>query len=298
MDKTVKILVILFAVVGLGLLGFYLIKQWHTQAVEHAVDREIAACAKRMAQLESDLHDLSEGEGAGGRSTATGPDLESAFGSDKPMTALQAESVDCQKITAQAVAFFRYLDSKGYLAGAGINSRAEELFEEMYQKLAANPPADVGEMENLTNLMHNVTHLYRVLGKDRVSLIKEILKSESAVVEPAMAVLYSWLIVCDTGNQTVKTSSRLGTLYQYSAFFLNTLGGRSYLLRRDSKLRMLINYYALLALDQANDAKLNSYGLDIRPHLDYLFYDISNQKGLLYRQRYLSRLAALKNKYQ
>jgi hypothetical protein len=48
----------------------------------------------------------------------------------------------------------------------------------------------------------------------------------------------------------------------------------------------------------ANDAKLNAYGLDIRPHLDYVFYDINNQKGLMYRQRYLGRLRALQNKYQ
>ena len=79
---------------------------------------------------------------------------------------------------------------------------------------------------------------------------------------------------------------------------MNTLGGRSYLLRRDAKLRMLVNYYSLLIIDLANEAKLNAYGLDIRPYLDYVFYDINNQKGLMYRQRYLSRLSALQNKYQ
>jgi hypothetical protein len=63
-------------------------------------------------------------------------------------------------------------------------------------------------------------------------------------------------------------------------------------------MRMLVNYYALLVLDMANDSKLNSYGLDIRPHLDFIFYDLNNQKGLLYRQRYLTRLAAVQDKYQ
>jgi hypothetical protein len=298
MDKTVKILVILFAVIGLGLLGFYWVRQWHVHAIQNATDAETAACLKRISQLEVEIQKLTEAESASPQAQADKSDLESAFGSDKPMTAMQAEATDCQKVTSQAIAFFQYLDSKAYLIWPGINTRAEGLFEQVYKDLAAHPPTNVGEMDNLHNLLRNVTHLYRVLGKDRINLIKEILNSESPVVEPAMAVMFTWLTVCDTGNQVVDESSKLNTLFQYASFFLNTLGGRSYLLRRDSKLRMLVNYYALLILDKANDAKLNAYGIDIRPHLDYVFYDISNQKGLMYRQRYLTHLAALKNKYQ
>jgi hypothetical protein len=176
--------------------------------------------------------------------------------------------------------------------------RAEELFDYASKKLAANPPINVGEMEDLYSLMRNVTHFYRLLGKDRIALIKEILKSESAVMEPAIAVMFSWLTVCkDQGGAGVQQLN-LDSMYQYACYFLNTLGGRSYLLRRDSRIRMLVNYYCLLVIDMANDAKINAYGLDIRPHLDYLFYDLNNQKGLIYRQRYLTNLAALQDKYQ
>ena len=174
--------------------------------------------------------------------------------------------------------------------------RAEELFEYISKQLAANPPTNVGEMDNLASLIRNVTFFYRVLGKERIELLKGILNSEAA--EPAMAVMFTWMTECNENNQRVDGVSNLKNLYQYASFFLNTLGGRSYLLRRDSKLRMLVNYYSLLTIDMANDAKLNAYGIDIRPHLDYVFYDINNQKGLLYRQRYLAHLAALKNKYQ
>jgi hypothetical protein len=86
-------------------------------------------------------------------------------------------------------------------------------------------------------------------------------------------------------------------LYDYAGYFLNTLGGRSYLLRRESKVRMLVNYYAILIIDRANDEKFNQYGIDVRPYIDYLFYDISNQKGLTYRERYLTRLTILRDKY-
>lgn len=298
MDRTVKLLVILFALISLSLLGYYRINKWHNQDVQEAVGKEKAACLKKIAQLEAEIQKLADEAGIQDQRAPEPSDMQTVFGAETPLKAVQAETVDCEKVTAQAVAFFQYLDSKAYLIWPDINMRAEELFEEVYTSLAAAPPKNVAEMDNLNNLIRNVTHFYRVLGKDRISLLKEIFTSESAVMEPAMAVLFSWLTTCDGGSTRVKESSKLGALYQYSAFFLNTLGGRSYLLRRDSKLRMLINYYALLIVDLANDATLNSYGIDIRPHLDYLFYDLSNQKGLLYRQRYLTHLAALKSKYQ
>jgi hypothetical protein len=153
-------------------------------------------------------------------------------------------------------------------------------------------------MENLNSLRRNVTHLYRVLGKDRIELLKVILQSESAVIEPAMAVMHAWLVVCSDDSASGADKQHLKEIYPYAAYFLNTLGGRSYLLRRDSKVRMLMNYYAVLTVDMANDNKTNAYGLDIRPYIDYLFYDINNQKGLMYRERYLTQLAALKDKYQ
>lgn len=298
MDRTVKILVILFAVVGIGLLGYHWINQWHDSAVEKIVNKEKQACLNRISLLEAQIDRQASELGLQAQPQPSKSDLANAFGADKPMTAIASETTDCDLITAQVVAFFQYLDSKAYLIWPGINMRAEELFDETLRMMAATPPTNVGEMEDLYSLVRNVTHFYRVLGKDRIDLIKEILTSEAGVTEPAMAVMYSWLTVCAKPKGNKGEQSNLNTLYQYASFFLNTLGGRSYLLRRESKLRMLVNYYSILTMDLANDAKLNSYGIDIRPHLDYVFYDINNQKGLLYRQRYLSRLAALQTKYQ
>ena len=297
MDKAVKVLVIVFAVVGIGLFGYHWIDDWHKRTLQQAVDQEKEDCLKKLAQMEVEIHKLSEALEVQRQAQPTSAELNTVFGVEKPVAPFQAGSVDCTKTTAQVAAFFQYLDSKAYLIWPGINMRAEELFEEIAAKLSANPPTNVGEMENLYSLVKNVTHFYRVLGKDRIDLIKEILNSESAVLEPALAVMFTWLTVCNDTPNGVNVQPDLGALYQYACFFLNTLGGRSYLLRRESKVRMLVNYYCLLTLDMANDAKLNSYGLDIRPYLDYVFYDINNQKGLMYRQRYLTRLAALKDKY-
>lgn len=294
MEKTFKVLVILFAVVGIGLFGYHWFSQWHTKTVDQSLQKEKENHLERIAQLEAEVTRLTQALETQPVAQPSKSELVSVFGAEKPMETLTLEDMDCKKITGQAVAFFQYLDSKAYLIWPGINMRAEELFDEISKQLAAAPPINVGEMDELYSLVRNVTHFYRVLGKNRINLMKEILNSESAVMEPAMAVLFTWMIACNNDSDRLN----LNTLYQYAHFFLNTLGGRSYLLRRDTKQRMLINYYALLVIDMANDAKLNSYGLDIRPHLDYVFYDINNQKGLMYRQRYLSRLSALQNKYR
>jgi hypothetical protein len=294
MEKTFKVLVVLFAVVGIGLFGYHWFSQWHSKTVDQSLQKEKEKHLERVKQLEAEVTRLTEELEVQSVAKPSKSELVTVFGAEKPMETLTLEDMDCQKITGQVAAFFQYLDSKAYLIWPGINMRAEELFDQISKQLAAAPPVNVGEMDELHSLVGNVTHFYRVLGKNRINLMKEILNSESAVMEPAMAVLFTWIVACNNDS----TQLNLKTLYQYSHFFLNTLGGRSYLLRRDAKQRMLINYYALMVIDMANDAKLNSYGLDIRPHLDYVFYDINNQKGLMYRQRYLSRLSALQNKYQ
>ncbi len=298
MEKTVKALVVAFAVVGLGLLGYHWFGQWHTGVVEQALEKEKAIHLEKIAQLEAEIQKMASEAGSAHQSRPSQSELANVFGDAKPMDSSVPEAVDCNRITGQVVAFFQYLDSKAYLIWPDINMRAETLFDEIARKLAANPPINVGEMEDLYSLIRNVTHFYRVLGKDRVDLIKEILKSESAVIEPAMAVMFSWITTCGNTKPAGLNHPGLKTLYQYACYFLNTLGGRSYLLRRETKLRMLINYYSMLTIDMANDAKINAYGLDIRPHLDHLLYDINNQKGLMYRQRYLTQISALLNKYQ
>ena len=156
---------------------------------------------------------------------------------------------------------------------------------------------NIAEMKDMFRLVKNVTHFYRVLGKDRLLLAKDILASEDRVVEPAMAVFYTLVAECSLPLPGDAQPMSIERLYDYAGYFLNTLGGRSYLLRRESKVRMLISYYAILIVDRANDEKFNQYGIDVRPYIDYLFYDISNQKGLAYRERYLTRLTALRDKY-
>jgi hypothetical protein len=69
-------------------------------------------------------------------------------------------------------------------------------------------------------------------------------------------------------------------------------------MRRDSKIRILTTYYCVLILDKANDSGLNSNGVDIRPHIQTSFNDISNQIGLIHQNEYLLELNILRKKYK
>ena len=86
-------------------------------------------------------------------------------------------------------------------------------------------------------------------------------------------------------------------MYEYASFFLHTLGGRSYLMRRDSKVRLLTTYYCILVLDRANDSGMNPNGVDIRPLIVLTANDIRSQKGLIYQKSYLAELSRLAGKY-
>jgi hypothetical protein len=87
-------------------------------------------------------------------------------------------------------------------------------------------------------------------------------------------------------------------LYMYACFFLETLGGRSYVLRRDSNLRILTLYYCVLIIDQSNIDGANLNGIDIRPHLKLISEDMTHQKGLDYKNHYLIKLEMLRKKYR
>ncbi|MCI5139568.1 MAG: hypothetical protein D3922_14425, partial [Candidatus Electrothrix sp. AR1] len=75
-------------------------------------------------------------------------------------------------------------------------------------------------------------------------------------------------------------------------------GGRSYLFRRAPGTRLLVNYYAVLILDQANKKQLNSYGLDIREQLPWLIEEMEANNRLAHRERYLDKLYELAENYQ
>jgi hypothetical protein len=297
MNRTVATVAVVFALIIIGLGAYFMVNRWHQNQMAFSRQQAQQECLEVIQKMEADL-EAARAQLETERQMRPGDEVfPTVFGTPPPDRDADSLPVDCAKVEAQMNAFFNYLDSQAYLSTRDIDGGSAGLFRESAGLLMANPPANIAEMKDMFRLVKNVTHFYRVLGKDRLMLAKDILTTEDRVLEPAMAMFYSRIAECGHPLPGDTQPLSIERLYDYAGYFLNTLGGRSYLLRRESKVRMLVSYYAILIIDRANDEKYNQYGIDVRPYIDYLFYDISNQKGLTYRERYLTRLAALRDKY-
>jgi hypothetical protein len=221
--------------------------------------------------------------------------LKEVFGSESAAVK-EEESLDFEDIEQQIKAFFTYLDEQDYVQAYALKDGTYGQFQVVLKKMSATLPSITDETVSLYNLYRNMAHFFRVLGKKRVNLVRDVLQNEGEILESAMQTFYRWATY-EAGDISVTGQPSLQTLYAYSGFFLNTLGGRSYLLRRDSKIRILTTYYSVLILDKANDEKSNSAGIDIRPHIEFLLNDFEGQMGLIYHKQYISKLQQLAEKY-
>ncbi|MCF6290619.1 MAG: hypothetical protein L3J03_06455 [Desulfobacterales bacterium] len=211
----------------------------------------------------------------------------------------------CQQPAREISAFFQRLDQQEYIGRYQLGDPGLVHFSGILKKLFANPPIVVRESDDLFSIMKNMVHFYRVLGKKDIQLIKDTLTHEAEGLEPLLALFYRWSELeprCrDQGlpaGSLLTIDLPLASLYEYAGFFLNTVGGQSYLNRRVPRLRLLIKYYAILILDRANDEKMNRYGIDIRYPVDSLIKEIEASSQLTFAGEYLDRMAGLQEKYQ
>lgn len=203
-----------------------------------------------------------------------------------------------EEIERQVMAFFSYLDLQEYVKSYKLENGAHYHFQQSVRKLSSHIPVVAGETESLFTLLKNVSHLYRVLGEQHLFLIKDILKNESEIIESVASTFYLWFTMDSDVTEKKDGRPSLKVLYKYSGFFLHTLAGRNYLLRRVPKIRILATYYCVLILDKANDARMNPNGIDIRSHIKLLLTDISNQSGFINKNHYILELDQLDSKYQ
>jgi hypothetical protein len=201
------------------------------------------------------------------------------------------------EVEGQIMSFFSYMDDQEYVRSYKLKEGTYRQYQIAIKKLSSKLPIITGEMSSLYNIVRNVAHFYRVIGKKRVLLIKQMLQNESEVIESVMRTFYLWFTMDDEGNATMQGRPSMENMYEYAGYILNTLGGRSYLLRRDPKVRTLTTYYCVLILDKANDEELNSKGIDIRPYIGSLLMEIENQTGLVHQKEYLTKLRELRLKY-
>jgi len=206
---------------------------------------------------------------------------------------------ECLQTADKILLFFEHLDRQDYIHEYVTKGSALEHMNGIINKLLANPPVVVRETDDLFAILNNMAHFFRILGPKDILLIKDVLLHERALVEPTMALFYKWSeIEPECSDKNLEISLPLEGLYEYAGYFINTLGGQSYLFRRAPYLRLLIRYYSILIIDRANNVDANRYGIDIRYTLDALISEIEASDDLENKQEYLDNLIKLQESYQ
>lgn len=297
--ERLSITLVILALIGIGAYFAYnQIEYRHQRELQTALEQQQAERLAGAAKLQDQIAELEE-KLAQERPAPVPPEkIAEVFGEAVTDVTSETEEFSCEELEQRITSFFGYIDKQSYMEAFQIKKGTYNVFQQIISELSKKRPMVTGEMRDLSSLISNVAHFYRVLGKERIKMIIAILQNESDVIEDAMANFFAWVSLCNECERAETACPSIEVLYDYAGFFLNTLAGRSYLLRRYSKVRVLTTYYSVLILDKANDESSNPHGIDIRPYVNLSLYETTNPKGLVHQERYLRRLQALREKYR
>ncbi len=201
------------------------------------------------------------------------------------------------KMTLGMQEFFHYLDQKPYVRNLALGTGTFERFKVILKALSSHLPAPAGEGIDPRILTANVYHFFRALDPKDLRLIKAVLRHERDNMEIDLDMFFQWLIKGEGDPETDRFRPRNDLVYPYAGFFLNTIGGRAYLLRRTSSTRVLLSYYSILIVHQADKRGRNTYGIDIYPFIRALSEEMTHYPDLQYQQEYLDNLDLIRRYY-
>jgi hypothetical protein len=195
-------------------------------------------------------------------------------------------------------AFYAHLDQQPYMQDFHLKEPSKKHFSKLLQSLIDNPPAVTRETDDYFTLLKNTAHFFRVLGKENIVILKGILDREKDSFENILKTFYNLTDHPEYLKKEYSLTIPNDNLYDYAGFFLNTIGGRLYLFRRDSVSRMTISYYAILIIDKANRQGNSRLGIDLKPAINSLIEEIENTgNNLKLKEEYLDTLYDLKEIY-
>ena len=303
MDRSAKIIVAIVVIVASAFFIYSKFAGWHASKLETTVKQEKKIWQDQTDQMKQEITALQQELALAKGQSVSQDKLAQVFGKEQQEVEEVTQQLegktqpDFAEVEGQIMAFFSYMDDQEYVRSYRLEKGTYRQYQIAITKLSSTLPIVTGEMSSLYNIVRNVAHFYRVMGKKRVLLIKQMLQNESEVIESVMRTFYFWFTTDDNGQSRLQGRPSIENMYEYAGFILNTLGGRSYLLRRDPKVRTLTTYYCVLILDKANDEELNSKGIDIRPYIRSSLMEIENQTGLVHQQDYLAKLREIRLKY-
>jgi hypothetical protein len=196
------------------------------------------------------------------------------------------------------VGFFKFLDGRDYVKRILSNGHSYVHFKEAIKRLTAHPPLPAGESLDPAHLMQNTYYFFRSLKRDDLQLVIALIRNEEASMELDMDMFYRWLMLGDRCPDPEGIRPPFSASYRYAGFFLNTIGGRAYLYRRPEGVRLLVSYYCLLILNEADKRKVNTFGIDVRPLVGPILSEMDHYPGFQFRETYLENLKRLEAYYR
>jgi hypothetical protein len=194
--------------------------------------------------------------------------------------------------------FYEHLDQQQYMKEFNFHRPSKDHFSTLLQNLINSPPVVTDETNDLFTLLKNTAHFFRILGKENIVALKGILDREKASFEDILKTFYALTKEPEALKEEYDLTISESVLYDYAGFFLNTMGGRLYLFRRDSASRLTVSFYAIQIIDKANIEGYNRHGINLIPAIDFLINEMENTgKNLLLKDDYLDTLYDLKEKY-
>ncbi|MFZ0450009.1 MAG: hypothetical protein WAL98_12275 [Desulfatiglandaceae bacterium] len=201
------------------------------------------------------------------------------------------------KMTLSLQEFFHYLDDKPYVRRLALGTGTLEQFKIILKALSSHLPAPAGEGIDPRILTANVYQFFRALDPKDIRLIKEVLRHERDNMEIDLDMFFQWLVKGESDPETDRLRPPIDLVYPYAGFLLNTIGGRAYLFRRASSTRVLLTYYSILIVHQADKRGRNTYGIDIYPFIRALSEEMTHYPDLQYQQEYLDNLDLIRKYY-
>lgn len=285
--------------VFLAMVAGLIVWQWDTLVEKIAgekLEEERQGWMERTQELESIILELQQGKEF--KPLLPAERLSQAFGPTSPLVkGASPRSMKCEELEDSLRAFCQYLDAGETFRSQKTHRDSWALFTSILQSLERRPPVMSAEAYRPSVIVENSFYFFRLLGKEKIDILREVIKFESDLAEPLMGIIYYWLMTGRSCDKLPSPSSALKFMYNYAGFFLNTLGGHSYLYRQDSRIRLLTVYYSILVMHEANMRELNEVGFDLRFFLPHIFQEIQSRNDLLYAEDYLQTLTNLQLQY-
>ncbi|MGD9157382.1 MAG: hypothetical protein PVG39_03155, partial [Desulfobacteraceae bacterium] len=226
--QSITIVICVVILVILGILGYRALESRHKKDLDAALEQEKTQWQGKNEELTDKIDSLKRTI-----STLTGDaDLiedEDINSDDEAMSKTPGEEPEdiesIEEVERRIASFFVHLDQQNYIKKYGFAGSSYNEYEEIIQKISEKTPLLGNETESLYNMFLNIAHFYRVLGSEKLSLIKDVLTYENENIESTMRYFYLWYTYDGKDRKRIKGRPSQQILYEYAGFFLNTIGG-------------------------------------------------------------------------